>query len=352
MDKLNVAVVGAGRRAAGSWLPTINIMNDQLNLLAVCNTGAPRGEEEANKYGVNWYSDIEKMLDNEKPDFVAIIINPGQTHIVAKAILERGISVITETPVAAAMEDADMLIKLAEEKGARIEVAENLYRMPSERIKRELILNGVFGKIWRSHNDSLTHNYHAVSLVRSYVGFDVPIKRVIGVEGENPVQPHEYRGTTADTERSRHAIFFFENGALGFTSFTSLTFGSPLRSMNYTEFYGEKGTAIGEQLFILDDNQARRPINIKRVTCNVDGVAVLDKFVADTDPEVVWDNPFSNYKMHDGMITIASELASIMKAVREDVEPEYGAMNGLIDRQIDLAITVSSRNGNVPVDIG
>ena len=351
MDKLNVAVVGAGRRAAGSWLPTINILSDQLNLLAVCNTGAPRGEEQAKKYGVNWYTDVRKMLDKEKPDFVAIVINPGQTHIVAKAVLERGISMITETPVASTLEDADMLIALAEDKGAHIEVAENLYRMPSERIKRQLILNGVFGKIWRGHNNSQTHNYHAVSLVRSYIGFDVPIKRVIGVQGENPVQPHEYRGRAADSERSRHAIFFFENGALGFSHFTSLTFGSPLRGINSTEFYGEKGMAVGEQLFVLDD-ETRCPVNIQRVTCNVDGMEVLDKFVADTDPEIIWGNPFRNYKMSDGMITIASELTSIMKAVRENVEPEYGAVNGRIDRQIDLAISESHRNGNVPVEMG
>jgi len=351
MDKLNVAVVGAGRRAGGSWLPAINALGDQLNLLAVCNTGAPRGEEQAKKYGVNWYGNIEKMLDKEKPDFVAIIINPGQAHVVAKAVLERGISYITETPIASTVEDADMLIALAKEKGAHIEVAENLYRMTSERIKRELILNGVFGKVWRGHNNSQTHNYHAVSLVRSYIGFDVPIKRVIGVQGDFSIEPHEYRGNTANSERSRHAIFFFENGALGFSHFTSLTFGSPLRGVNSTEFYAEKGMAVGNQLFFLKDKQVRQPINIKRLTCSVDGMDVLDKFVADTDPEVVWDNPFKNYKMSDGMINIASELASIMKAVREDVEPEYGAVNGRIDRQIDLAISESHKNGNTPVEI-
>lgn len=351
MDKLNVAVVGAGRRAAGSWLPTVDILSDQLNLMAVCNTGAPRGEEQAKKYGVNWYTNVEKMLDKEKLDLVAIIINPAQTHIVAKAVLERGVSMITETPVASAVEDADMLIGLAKEKGAKIEVAENLYRAPSERIKRELILNGVFGKVWRGHNNSQTHNYHAVSLVRSYIGFDIPIKRVIGVQGEFSVEPHEYRGRSTNSERSRHAIFFFENGALGFSHFTSLTFGSPLRGVNSTEFYGEKGMAVGEQLFVLKDKQVRQPINIKRVTCNVDGMEVLDKLVADTDPEIIWDNPFKNYKMSDGMITIASELASIIKAVREDVEPEYGAVNGRIDRQMDLAITESQKNGNIPVEI-
>ena len=351
MDRVNVAVVGAGRRAAGSWLPTIDILNDQLDLLAVCNTGALRGEEQAEKYGVNWYANVETMLDNERPDFVAVVVKPAQTHVVARTVLERGISVITETPVAATLEDADTLIEVAKEKGAHIEVAENLYRMPSERIKRALILNGVFGRIWRGHNNSRTHNYHAVSLIRSYVGFDVPIKRVIGIQGDFAVEPHEYRGSTVNSERSRHAVFFFENGALGFSHFTSLAFGSPLRGVNSTEFYGEKGLAVGEQLFVLKDEKTSQPVNIERVTCNVDGMEVLDKFVADTDPEIIWDNPFKNYKMSDGLITIASELDSITKAVRDGVEPEYGAMNGRIDRQIDLAITESHNGGNVPVEI-
>jgi predicted dehydrogenase len=141
-----------------------------------CNTGAPRGREQADKYGVSSYSDVAQMLDGEAPDFVAVIVNPPQTYVVARAILERGISLITETPIAATLEEADELIELAREKGVHIEVAENLYRVPSARILRELVLNGVFGEIWRAHNNSRTHNYHAVSLIRSYIGFDVPIQ--------------------------------------------------------------------------------------------------------------------------------------------------------------------------------
>ncbi len=351
MDKLNVAVVGAGRRSASAWLPAIDALNDQLRLIAICNTGAPRGEEQANKYGVKWYDNVDKMLDNEKPDFVAIIVNPNQTHIVSKSVLDRGISYITETPIAATLEDADMLISIEKKKRAYIEVAENLYRMPSERIKRELILSGIFGKILRGHNNSLTHDYHAVSLIRSYIGFDVPIKRVIGIEGRFQVEPHNYRGSITDNEFTSHEIYFFENSALGFSHFTSLTWGSPLRGINSTEFYGEKGMAVGDKIFILKDEKTNQQINIKRLTCNVDGMEVLDKYVADTDPEIIWDNPFKKYKISDGLITIASELASIMKSVRENVEPEYGAINGRIDRQVDLAISESHRKGNIPIDI-
>jgi len=351
MNKLNVAVVGAGRRSAGAWLPTIDILKDQLNLVAVCNTGAPRGEEQAKKYGVNLYSNIEQMLDKEKLDFAAVIINPAQAHVVSKAVLERGISVITETPLASSVEDCDMLIKLAQEKGAYIEVAENLYRMPSERIKRELILNDVFGKILRGHNNNLTHDYHAVGLIRSYIGFDVKIKRVIGIEANFKVEAHNYHGAVTNNEYTCDEVYFFDNGSLGFSHFTNLTWGSPLRSISSTEFYGEKGQAVGDKIYILKDKDSKQQINIKRLTCNVDGMDVLDKFVADTEPEIIWDNPFKNYNLNDGLITIASELASIMKSVRENVEPEYGAMNGRIDRQIDLAISQSSRSGNIPIEI-
>ncbi len=351
MERLKVAMVGTGRRAAGSWLPAIDVMDDQLELAAVCNTGAERGEEQAAKYGVPWHTDVGRMLDDARPDFVAIIVNPPQTHIVAQAALERGISVIMETPVASKVEDADALIALAKENGAHIEVAENLYRAPSERIKREMILAGVFGRILRGHNNSRTHNYHAVSLVRSYIGFDVPITRVIGVEGAFDVEPHDYRGNEADKERSRHAVFFFENGALGFSHFTSLAFGSPLRGVSSTEFYGEKGMAVGDDVYVLENATERRRIDIERVTCEVDGKPTLDRLVADVQPEVVWENPFRQYAMNDGMITIASELASIMRAVRGEAPPEYGAANGRVDREIDLAISESHRNGNAPVDI-
>ena len=184
-----------------------------------------------------------------------------------------------------------------------------------------------------------------------YIGFDVPIKSVIGAQGESPVEPHEYRGSTTSDERSRHAIFFFENGALGFSHFTNLTFGSPLRGISSAEFYGEKGMAVGDELFVLRDGQTRHPIPIRRVTRSVNGMEVLDKLVANAAPEIVWENPFSGYPLNDGSITIASELQSIMKAVREGAEPEYGAINGRIDRQIDLAISESHGNGNVPVNM-
>lgn len=348
MEKLKVAMVGAGRRAAGGWLPVIDAFDDQLELVAVCNTGDPRGEEAASKYQTRWYTNLSQMLDEEDPDVVAIAVNPANTFDVAMPILERGISLATETPIAAKLDQADAMIAKAQETRAKLEVAENLYRVPRERLKRKMILEGVFGQVWRAQNDNRTHNYHAVSLIRSYIGFDVPIVSVIGVQGEFPVAQHLYRGRPTDRERSRHAILEFANGALGFHSFTSLSFGSPLRGRSSTFFYAERGMGWDDELILLDGESKNRTLQIKRVTCEVDGQQVLDKMVAG---EFEWDNPFTSYKLSDGQISIASELMSIVEAVRDDKEPEYGATNGRIDREVDLAISSSHQQGNVPVQL-
>ena len=348
MDKLKIAMVGAGRRGAGSWLPLITTFDDQLELVGVCNTGNPRGEEAASKHHTRWYTDLGQMLDKEKPDIVAIAVNPAQTYSVAMPILERGISLVTETPIAAQLDGADAMIAKAGETRAKLEVAENLYRVPKERLKRQMILEGVFGQVWRGQNDNRTHNYHAVSLIRSYIGFDVPIASVIGVQGEFPTAPHLYRGRSMDTERSRHAILKFANGALGFHAFTSLSFGSPLRGRSSTFFYAERGMGWDDELLLLAGESDNRSLQIERVTCEVDGQQVLDKMVAG---EFEWDNPFTSYKLSDGQISVASELMSIVKAVRENIPPEYGAVNGRIDREVDLAIGRSHEQGNIPVQL-
>ena len=45
MDKMKIALVGAGRRGGGSYLPIIAKMDDDLELVAVCDVDAEKAEE-------------------------------------------------------------------------------------------------------------------------------------------------------------------------------------------------------------------------------------------------------------------------------------------------------------------
>ena len=104
-----------------------------------------------------------------------------------------------------------------------------------------------------------------------------------------------------------------------------------------------------EAVILSDTADEQRKITVTRKTNDVDGFETLAALVADTTPEVVWENPLQNYPLSDGEIPVASELMSIANAVRNDTEPEYGAYNGRKDREIDVAMATSWTNDGEPV---
>ncbi|HIE26384.1 TPA: Gfo/Idh/MocA family oxidoreductase [Candidatus Poribacteria bacterium] len=368
MDKLKIALVGAGNRASGAYAPTIATLDDDLEFVAVCDVVAEKAEALAQKYNVPAFTDVVEMVEKTKPDIAAVVITPSRNHEAGIPLSEHGVSYCTETPIDTDLGWADKMIATAKENNTKLEVCENYYRVPGERIKRALILEGVFGKILTAYNDFNGHGYHGVGLIRSYIGFDVEAVRVIGMTKNFTVQEHLFRRgqPVRSDENWQHGLIEFENGSVGVFNFSSLSYGSPLRWYNTSKFYGERGMCVGdgqrgwtgnEKIAILNDEaDARLPIVVERRTTQAkDGTEVLDALIARTDPdtglEVVWKNPLSHYPLSDGQLSVASEIMSIANAVRNDTEPEYGAENGRKDREIDLAIFQSARNNNQPVEL-
>ena len=352
MDRLRIAHIGTGRRGAGTYLPLISKLTNDVELVAVCDPREESVTEQGETYNVPAYTDTEQMLDDIKPDICSIVITPSNNHIPGLLCSERGISYCTETPIDTDLGWADKMIASAQENGIKLEVNENYYRVPTERIKREMILAGVFGKVNVAYNDFRGHGYHGIGLIRSYVGFDNEPVQVYGFRKGYNVQEHVWRKgqPTRNTEDWQHAVIEFADGAVGIFNFSGLSYGSPLRGFNGSKFYAERGMCFRNDAVILNDTaDEQRAITIARRTNTVDGYETLAALVADTDPEVVWENPLQNYPLSDGEITVASELMSLVNAVREDIAPEYGAYNGRKDREIDVAMARSWANNGAPV---
>jgi predicted dehydrogenase len=357
MDKLKIALVGAGRRGGGTYLPIIAKMDDDLELVAVCDVDAEKAKQHASKYNVPYFTDVAEMVELTKPEIAAVVVNPNRNHEAGIPLSQMGVSYCTETPIDTDLGWADKMIATARENNTKLEVCENYYRVPSERIKRALILEGVFGEVLAAYNDFTGHGYHGVSLIRSYVGFDVKITRVIGMRKSFSVQEHSYRGPSHDKEDWQHGLIEFENGSAGVFNFSGLSYGSPLRWLRSSKFHAERGMCVGNEMAILNkEANARLPIMVERRTTKAkDATEVLDVLIARTGPdaglEVVWKNPLSKYPLSDGQLSVASELMSIANAHRDNTEPEYGALNGRIDQEVALAMARSWSSGNVPVEL-
>lgn len=352
MNRLKIALIGAGNRGRTVYLPIIRILQDELELVAICDERETAATEAAQEYGVPAFTHLEEMVHHARPDIAAVVITPSNNHKVGIPLAEMGISYLTETPLDTNLARADEMIAAAKSHHIKLEVAENYYRVPNERIKRAMIQAGIFGRVLTAYNDFRGHGYHGVSLVRSYIGFEVAAKRVFGFQQRFAVQEHHYRGGTHREEHWQHGVIEFENGSVGVFNFSSLSYGSPLRRYNTSKFFAERGLCIGDEPAILDENASeRRPILVRRRTNSVQGREVLAALTTNTDPPVVWENPFRTLPLDDGQISVASELMSLVNAVRNDTEPEYGALNGRIDREIDLAMARSWSSEGIPVEL-
>ena len=123
MNKLRVAIIGCDMIANSAHFPVLNILREE-GLVDVVGVADIRGEvaaETAKRHHVpNWYVDPQKMLDELKPEFVAVC-TPNMYHKewTIKA-LQAGAHVACEKPIALTVADAQEMWATAKACGKQL----------------------------------------------------------------------------------------------------------------------------------------------------------------------------------------------------------------------------------------
>jgi len=106
---VKIAVIGVG-----GWGKNHARALSELNALsAVCDADQERAETFAGKYGVNWYTSVDDLLKNEKPDG-AVVSTPTFTHFaIAKQVMEKRINVLVEKPMAPSSAECEQMVATA-----------------------------------------------------------------------------------------------------------------------------------------------------------------------------------------------------------------------------------------------
>jgi predicted dehydrogenase len=118
---LKIAIVGCGKIADAHVEEVRKIPS--VRLAAVCDLEPIMAEQLAMRYTIpNWYSDIEAMLDAEKPDVVHIT-TPPQSHLaLTRQAVAAGCHVFLEKPVALRHVDVEAIIQAAVDAGKKLSV--------------------------------------------------------------------------------------------------------------------------------------------------------------------------------------------------------------------------------------
>ncbi len=366
---MRVAIIGTAARSDYLYGPLLKAMSG-VELVAVWGRSHDSARRLGTSLGVPFYTELDRLIRETAPEIGIVSVSYGANGQVGLMAVEHGLHVLLETPIAHKLSEADAIIASAKERGVKIEIAEQFHRRPLEQLKLRLIRSGLFGRVHTSFNDFAGHGYHGISVMRSYLGFDAQPVQVTGAVREFPLSPYWSRianKTEARSETQEHGIVEFADGRLGIFHWTNVGYDSPLRWWRSSRFLAERGMGVTvgvgldveERLSLLaPGGEAPQFITVERRWERVDGGALVAMVAHTGDPDqpiMRWDNPFApavkghGVQWHDDEIGVAGCILSLVTAVRENLEPSYGALQGRLDQELILAIRQSSAAGGQPV---
>ncbi len=339
---MNYALIGCGRIAANHIKA---VLNNQLNLVAVCDIIPEHMETLLAKHGlqnstsIQRYTDYQKMLtEHPELELIAIATESGLHAQIALDCIDAGVNVIIEKPIAMSMGDADEIIRRSEQKGVVVCAChQNRFNVAVKKT-RQALEAGRFGKLshgsihvrwnrsreyyeqapwrgtWAQDGGCLMNQcIHGIDLLRWMMGDEVDT--VYGVIRQ---QQHPY----LEAEDIGMAVVTFKNGTVATIEGTTNAYPQNLEETLY--LFGETGTVkIGG-----------------KSANNLDVWNFADETEADAANRGL-EEPASNVYGNGH----TSLYADVIEAIEKHRKPYVDAVAGRNALEIVLAIYKSTKTG-------
>lgn len=344
-NPVRFAVIGAGWRS-DFHIRMARAAPDRLEAVAVVTRSDAAADRMAKTWGIPAVRTIEEALAYE-PEFVIASVSWPAMPGVVTALVEAGAHVLAETPPAPT---ADGLRSLWHAVGdsARVQVAEQYTLMPGHAARLAIVRAGVIGTPTAVQLHS-THLYHAVSLIRSFVGagFDdaVVTAREFVAPQSDPLTFHGWvADPTPEPRKTTIATLDFGGGRMGLYDFVENQWWNPLLSRRIV-VRGSLGEIVDDAVTRLTvDGPVASPISYRRtgVDMNLEGNDLVN---ASFDGEVVYRNPWVGTRLSEDDIAVASFLEATGRWVRGEGPEPYPLAEASQDHLLGLAIEESARTG-------
>ncbi len=161
------AVIGSGWRAE-FFLRVARLCPEEFAVCGVVTRNAEKAARITAAFVVPCFAGVDELLAAANPEFAVVSVSKPAAMGVSLDLLRRGVPVLAETP------PADSTAQLLEfhrqmPAGAKYQVAEQYFLRPDHLARLAFAATGKLGEIVQARI-SLTNNYHAISLMRKYLG--------------------------------------------------------------------------------------------------------------------------------------------------------------------------------------
>lgn len=338
---MRYALIGCGRIATNHIKAALN---NSLELLAVCDIESSQMKKLLTKHGlennsqIQMYTNYLKMIEEVRPDLVAIATESGSHARIALDCIDRGINCIIEKPIAMSMKDADEIVFRAQKEGVKVSAChQNRFNIAVQEMRKALE-EGRFGRLshgsvhvrWNRNRDYYTQApwrgkwesdggvlmnqcIHGIDLLRWMMGDEIE-----EVYGQTRQRLHNY----LEAEDVGMAVVKFKNGSIATIEGTTNVYPQNLEETLY--LFGEKGTVkLGG-----------------KSTTNIDVWEFMKESEEDIQKRGLIE-PTSNVYGNGH----TSLYADMIDAIQNNREPYIDAVAGRNALELVLAIYKSQRDG-------
>jgi len=144
---MKVAVIGVGAMGRNHARVYYELPNAEL--VGVADADAQVAEETAKRYNIRAYTNYLALLDEQKPDAVTIAV-PTIDHLaVALEVIQRGIHLLIEKPIAFSVEEGQQIIAAAEQANVKLMIGHIERFNPAVIALKSHLAEGELGRVFQ-----------------------------------------------------------------------------------------------------------------------------------------------------------------------------------------------------------
>jgi predicted dehydrogenase len=145
-NKMEVAVIGVG--AMGKNHARVYADMQDVNLVGVADPDERLVADVARRHGGQYYTDYQQLLDREAPEAVTIAV-PTVEHLkVALEVIQRGIHVLIEKPIAFSVDEGRQIIEVARKAGVILMIGHIERFNPAVMALKQRLTEGELGRVF------------------------------------------------------------------------------------------------------------------------------------------------------------------------------------------------------------
>ncbi|MAS32554.1 MAG: oxidoreductase [Anaerolineaceae bacterium] len=326
---LKAAVIGVG--SMGRNHVRVYREVNGVELVGVSDHDKDTAARVGSVFNVPFYTDYQKMLDECKPDLVTLAVPTDKHYKVGMDLIDRGVNLLIEKPIAPTLEEAHELVEMAQRNGVTLAVGHIERFNPAIIELRRRLKEGMAGRVYNIHAQRLSPYpvrirdagvvidlaSHDIDLMRYLI--DRPITRVYGETASS---------INSDREDMFNGVMRFDGETVGVLDVNWIT-PKKVRMLTIT---GARGMfscdLLSQELFFYENETAPSQWDTLSVLRGVNEGNILGIRIQRHEP-------------------LAAEINDFVSAVRDGREPTVSGYEGMETLRIALDFVKSGQYAEV-----